>query len=146
LIEQTNQFLSVWIVCAEVPTLAVREKTVTVGTFSGFAIGVLVTFVSPFIQDSGYGNLQGKIGFIWGGLSLVAAGWAFFFLPELKNRTLEELDELFQKRVGVFEFAKYQTTGAGASLAVIEGMAHQVDEKTAAMIVEEGLEKKKESM
>ncbi|KAI1841937.1 hypothetical protein JX265_013052 [Neoarthrinium moseri] len=132
----------VWIVCAEVPTLAVREKTVTVATFSGFSTNVLITFVSPFIQDAGYGNLQGKIGFVWGGGSVVAALWAFFVLPELKGRTLEELDELFQKHINVFEFGKYETTGAGATLAVIEGMAHQVDEKTAAIIAEEGLEKK----
>lgn len=137
-------FTSVWIVSAEVPTLAVREKTITVATFSGFATGVLVSFVSPFMQDEGYGNLQGRIGFVWAAFSIVSAVWAFFFLPELKNRTLEELDELFQKRVSVFEFGKYQTTGAGAALAVIEGM-HQVDEKDEAVIAEEGVEKKKES-
>ncbi|KAM0815830.1 putative Major facilitator superfamily (MFS) profile domain-containing protein [Seiridium cardinale] len=133
----------VWIVCAEVPTLAVREKTVTVATFSGFSTGVLITFVSPFIQDSGYGNLQGKIAFVWGAGSIIAAIWAIFMLPELKGRTLEELDELFQKKVGVFEFGKYHTTGAGATLAVIEGLAHQADDKTAELVVrEKGLDRK----
>lgn len=138
---------SVWIVCAEVPTLAVREKTVTVATFSGFSTSVLITFVSPFIQDTGYGNLQGKIAFVWGAGSIIAATWAFFVLPELKGRTLEELDELFQKRVNVFEFGRYQTTGAGATLAVIEGMAHTVDDKTAELVVQEkGLDRKEGSM
>ncbi|KAK6214311.1 Dolichyl-diphosphooligosaccharide-protein glycosyltransferase subunit dad1 [Pestalotiopsis sp. IQ-011] len=137
----------VWIVCAEVPTLAVREKTVTVATFSGFSTSVLITFVSPFIQDSGYGNLQGKIAFVWGAGSIVAAVWAFFVLPELKGRTLEELDELFQKRVGVMDFGRFQTTGAGATLAVIEGMAHHVDDKTAEMVVrEKGLDRKEDSI
>ncbi|KAK6072591.1 hypothetical protein SCUP234_09141 [Seiridium cupressi] len=137
----------VWIVCAEVPTLAVREKTVTVATFSGFSTGVLITFVSPFIQDSGYGNIQGKIAFVWGASSIIAAIWAIFMLPELKGRTLEELDELFQKKVGVFEFGKYQTTGAGATLAVIEGLAHQVGGKTAELVVrEKGLDRKDGSL
>jgi MFS transporter, SP family, sugar:H+ symporter len=120
-----------------VPTLAVREKTVTVATFSGFSTSVLITFVSPFIQDSGYGNLQGKIAFVWGAGSIIAAVWAVFVLPELKGRTLEELDELFQKHVSVFEFKTYQTTGAGATLAVIEGMAHNTDDKTAELMVAE---------
>ncbi|KAK8085298.1 hypothetical protein PG997_006569 [Apiospora hydei] len=131
----------VWIVCAEVPTLAVREKTVTTATFSGFSVGVLVTFVSPYMQDSGYGSLQGKIGFVWGAGSLIAATWAFFVLPELKGRTLEELDEMFQKRVGVFAFGKYQTTGAGAQLRVVEALAVELgeNEKSAAEITEQGM-------
>ncbi|KAH8678260.1 putative transporter [Xylariales sp. PMI_506] len=134
----------VWIVCAEVPTLAVREKTITTATFSGFSVSVLITFVSPYIQDAGYGNLQGKIGFVWGAGSIVAALWAFFVLPELKGRSLEELDELFQKGISVFEFGKFQGTGAGATLTVIEAMAHDADTKEAALIAEEGLETKKE--
>lgn len=137
-------FCSVWIVCAEVPTLAVREKTVTVATFSGFSTSVLITFVSPFIQDAGYGNLQGKIAFVWGAGSVIAAVWAYFVLPELKGRTLEELDELFQKHISVLDFGKYQTSGAGATLAVIEGLAHQVDDKTAALVAAKGLDAKQD--
>ncbi|KAK7943701.1 uncharacterized protein PG986_012814 [Apiospora aurea] len=137
----------VWIVCAEVPTLAVREKTVTTATFSGFSVGVLVTFVSPYMQNAGYGNLQGKIGFVWGAGSLVAATWAFFVLPELKGRTLEELDDMFQKRVGVFAFGKYQTAGASAQLRVVEALAVELgeneNEKSAAEITEQGMGAKK---
>ncbi len=32
----------------------------------------------------------------------------WFMLPEMKNRSLEELDELFQNRVSVRDFKKYQ--------------------------------------
>jgi hypothetical protein len=32
----------------------------------------------------------------------------FFLLPEMKDRTLEELDELFQNNVSVRNFKKYQ--------------------------------------
>lgn len=111
----------------------------TVSTFIGFCVSVIVTFVSPYLQDAGYGNLQGKIGFVWGSFSMVSALWTFLFLPELKGRSLEELDELFEKRVGVFEFGKYQTTGYGARLTKIEDMvAH--GEVTEGLEVPEGLE------
>lgn len=32
----------------------------------------------------------------------------YFFLPEMKGRTLEELDELFQNRVSVRKFPTYE--------------------------------------
>lgn len=50
----------VWIVTAEVPTLQLREKTITIAIFSGFCVGVLSTFLEPFMQNPGYGNLAGK--------------------------------------------------------------------------------------
>ena len=33
--------------------------------------------------------------------------WMFFFLPETKDRTLEELDELFEARVPARKFRSY---------------------------------------
>lgn len=38
-----------------------------------------------------------QIGFLFGGLSFVATAWAYFFVPETKDRTLEELDGMFLK-------------------------------------------------
>ena len=32
----------------------------------------------------------------------------WFFLPEVKGRSLEEIDELFQNRVSVRDFPKYE--------------------------------------
>lgn len=34
----------------------------------------------------------------------------FFCMPELKGRTLEEIDELFANRVPAWKFKSYQTT------------------------------------
>ncbi|KAL4809091.1 general substrate transporter [Aspergillus unguis] len=113
----------VWIVTAEVPTLQLREKTITIASFSGFVVNVLVTYISPFIQDAEYAGLEGKIGFIYGGFSVLAFVWAFFVLPELKGRSLEELDELFENRVSTFRFQKYECRGYGSRLTVTEGVA-----------------------
>lgn len=105
---------------AEVPTLQLREKTITISTFLGFCVSILVTFVSPFIQDAKYGNLGGYIGFLYGSFSFTAAIWAFLFCPETGFRSLEELDELFQNHVSVWRFRTYETSGFGAELAQVE--------------------------
>lgn len=35
-------------------------------------------------------DLGGKVGFIFGGLGLIGAGWTWLFIPETKNRTVDE--------------------------------------------------------
>ncbi|KAL4963270.1 sugar porter family MFS transporter [Aspergillus stella-maris] len=112
----------VWILTAETPTLQLREKTITIASFSGFVVNVLVTYISPFIQDAEYANLQGKIGFIYGSFSVVAFVWAFFMVPELKGRSLEEVDELFEKGVSTLKFGSYVCSGVGAGVTVLEGV------------------------
>ncbi|KAI9375892.1 general substrate transporter [Aspergillus egyptiacus] len=95
-------------------------QTITITTFSGFVVNVLVTYLSAFIQDQGYGNLEGRIGFIYGGFSVLAFFWAFFAVPELKERSLEEVDELFENRVETLKFSRRQCQGYGAQLTVVE--------------------------
>lgn len=94
----------------------------TISTFIGFTVSVIATLVAPYLQNAGYGNLQGKIGFVWGSFSVASAIWTFFFMPELKGRSLEELDELFEKRVNVFRFGSCETFGYGARLTMVEAM------------------------
>lgn len=43
----------------------------------------------------------------------------FFFMPELKGRTLEEIDELFTNKVPPWKFKTYQTTIQEEALAEV---------------------------
>lgn len=53
-------------------------------------------------------DLRGKIGFFFGGLSLISLVWAFFRVPETKGRTYEELDILFSRGVRTRDFKRAQ--------------------------------------
>lgn len=47
--------------------------------------------------------------------------FGIFLVPELKGRSLEETDELFDAGlVWGWQFSKYKTTGAGARIAALE--------------------------
>jgi hypothetical protein len=50
-----------WIVSAEVSSQHLREKTLSVSAFWGFGVSLIINFVSPYIQNAGYGNLQGRV-------------------------------------------------------------------------------------
>lgn len=39
------------------------------------------------------------MGFIFGGLGVVATVLCFFYIPELKGKTYQEIDELFVRQV-----------------------------------------------
>ncbi|KAL4791605.1 major facilitator superfamily domain-containing protein [Aspergillus venezuelensis] len=96
----------VWIMTAEAATLLLREKTIMIGTFVGFCVSILVSFVNPYMQNVGYGGLEGRIGFVYGSFSVATAVWSFFLLPETGKRSLEELDKLFERRVSTRGFSR----------------------------------------
>jgi hypothetical protein len=82
----------------------------------------VVSFTLPYLLDPPYANLQSKVGFIYGSICFLALVWGYFFLPELKNRSLEELEELFAAKVPLRKFGQYVTSpdGVGAALSRLE--------------------------
>ena len=92
---------------AEVFPLSHREVGMgfSVATCLGFAAVLGMTF--PFLLET-LGTV-GAFG-LYAGFNVVAFVMIFFWVPETKQRTLEELDYVFAVPVG--KFAKYQTTVA----------------------------------
>jgi predicted RNA-binding protein with EMAP domain len=50
-------------------------------------------------------------GWIWGPSCFITVVWVYFYLPEIKNRTLEEIDEMFEAKLPARKFRKYVCTG-----------------------------------
>ncbi|KAK8843942.1 hypothetical protein IAR55_006734 [Kwoniella newhampshirensis] len=99
-----------WTVSAEISAAPLREMTLAIGAWSGFGVGLIVVFVSPYLQHAEYAGLGGKIAFVWMGFSIISGIWVFFMVPELKNRSLEELDYMFEARVPIRKFKSFDTT------------------------------------
>jgi hypothetical protein len=55
--------------------------------------------------------------------------FVYFFLPETKDRSLEELDEMFQQRVPTREFKGYVCTGLGAQIRYLENKEDMAETK-----------------
>ena len=52
-------------------------------------------------------NWKGKYGYIWFASSFLVIAFIYFFVPEVQGRSLEEIGEMFDKRVKTFDFPKY---------------------------------------
>jgi SP family general alpha glucoside:H+ symporter-like MFS transporter len=51
-------------------------------------------------------NLGGKSAFLWMALSFLSLIWAWFEVPEFKDRTFSDLDELFARETPTRAFKK----------------------------------------
>ncbi|PVH99937.1 general substrate transporter [Periconia macrospinosa] len=97
----------IWITTAESAPTRNREKVQAIACFFGFGVSLLITSVSPYLQNEGYGNLGGRIGFIWSAFSFVTVAWVFFIVPEMKGFSIEQLDFLYNNNVATRQFKGY---------------------------------------
>ncbi|KAF4478563.1 maltose permease [Fusarium agapanthi] len=66
----------------------------------------LIGFVFPYMFNPDAGNLCSKVGFIFGATTLIGFAGCWVWLPETKNRTTAELDDLYAAKVNPRHFHK----------------------------------------
>ncbi|CAG8030867.1 unnamed protein product [Penicillium nalgiovense] len=106
----------VWILGGEIGTGQLRERTLLLSSLGSFVTSVPINFVNPYVQAA----IGGRTAIIYGSFSVAAMVFVYFFLPETKDRSLEELDEMFQQKVATRKFKDYVCTGLGAQIRQLE--------------------------
>ncbi|KAF3760013.1 putative maltose permease [Cryphonectria parasitica EP155] len=96
-----------FIIISEASATRVRSKSIAVATAAQAVLGIAMTVAIPYMINPDEANMQGKLGFFFGGLGLLCYAWAFFRMPETMGRTYEELDLLFDKRIPARQFKGY---------------------------------------
>ncbi|WVF67033.1 hypothetical protein IAT40_001776 [Kwoniella sp. CBS 6097] len=96
-----------WIIGSEIGSSTLRKKTMAAATFVDVLAAFGVTYSSPYMLD-----LWGaKVAWLFTILGVIALVFSIFFVPETANRSLEELDEMFEKKLWAWRFEKYETQG-----------------------------------
>lgn len=95
----------VWVVCSEVSTGRNRSKLMTLSTCTNWFFNWLVSFTFPYLFDADAAALKTRVGFIYGSLMVCAIVWVFFLLPETAQRSLEDIDELFELGASARKFS-----------------------------------------
>ncbi|ODV95718.1 hypothetical protein PACTADRAFT_76152 [Pachysolen tannophilus NRRL Y-2460] len=96
-----------YVLLGEIPSTKLRGKTIAFATAMQSVTALVFTIIMPYMLDTDEGNLRGKAGFIFAGISLVCIAWCFIRLPETKDRTFDEIDIMFHRGVHSRDFSKY---------------------------------------
>ncbi|RDW91886.1 hypothetical protein BP5796_01280 [Coleophoma crateriformis] len=121
------------VIGAEIPSLRLRDKTSVVGWSVQNLAAFVVTFTIPYLLNAPYAHLESKVGFIYGGVCILALVWAWFCLPEVGGRSLEEIDDMFQSKVPTRDFKKWASSdpnSVGARITRMEGHAAHAGKTT----------------
>lgn len=107
----------------ETATARLRVKTFSIGVAVNSLFGVFWSFVLPYLFNPDKANLGGKLGFIFGGLCFPCIAFIWWYQPETRHRSYEELDEMFMKRVPARHFKSYKTDAQTMDKAVSTAVA-----------------------
>lgn len=88
-----------FVLLGETSSPSLRAKTAATATATQSVFGIAMNIAIPYMVNPDEGNMRGKVGFVFGGLGAVATLLCFLFIPDLKDRTFEEINVMFENRV-----------------------------------------------
>ncbi|KAJ5102225.1 sugar transporter [Penicillium alfredii] len=97
-----------FVLLAEVSSAKLRGLTIALATVTCHIFSIIFSVAIPYAMNEDEGGWRGKLGFLFAGLSFLCALYCFFCLPETKDRTFEELDILFERKVPSRKFRDYE--------------------------------------
>ncbi|KAE8231465.1 hypothetical protein CF326_g3521 [Tilletia indica] len=92
---------------SEAPTPRLRNPTMSYAIAWGQTTAVITTFAVPRLTNKDSANLGAKTYLIFGGCMVFITIWCYFALPETKNRTSAEIDELYASGIPKRHWAGY---------------------------------------
>lgn len=103
-------------VMGETSSLRLRSSTQGVGGVATQAASTTMAVILPYVFNPDAAALEMKTAFIFCGLCLVAVGVTWVVLPEMKDRSMQEIDRMFELRLPARQFKSWKGDGT----AVVE--------------------------
>ncbi|CDK24044.1 unnamed protein product [Kuraishia capsulata CBS 1993] len=97
------------ILSAEISSVSLRGKTISLGAILNFSLACMWSFVLPYMFNPDKANMGSKINFIFAGMSVVSLVVFYFFQPETAGRSFEEIDEMYDKNIPPRQWSSYKT-------------------------------------
>ncbi|WWC85147.1 uncharacterized protein L201_000004 [Kwoniella dendrophila CBS 6074] len=94
-------------IVGETSSTRLRNKTVGLARASYNVFSICFGVLMPYMLNPTKWNWEGKTGFFWAGIASICLVWAYFRLPELKDRSFLEADIMFTRGVPARQFRTY---------------------------------------
>ncbi|WVR05512.1 hypothetical protein IAU60_002530 [Kwoniella sp. DSM 27419] len=88
-----------------VPYVRLRPKTVVIARGAFIVSAVFMVVLTNYQINVTAWNWRGKAGFFWAGSCFLCFLWAYFRLPQTKDRTPAQIDRLLMEKVSASKFA-----------------------------------------
>ncbi|KAH8727191.1 general substrate transporter [Phaeosphaeriaceae sp. PMI808] len=88
-----------WIVIGEIFPLTIRSRGVGLSTASNWFWNCIIGVITPYLVSdrAGSAKLGSNVFFMWGSLCCISFLFAYFFVPETKGLTLEQVDKMLEE-------------------------------------------------
>ncbi|KAJ4396321.1 hypothetical protein N0V93_000540 [Gnomoniopsis smithogilvyi] len=93
---------------AEIPSQRLRPEMVGTSSLVIWGTAWLIAYTTPYFINPEQLNWGAKYAWVWGASCTILAVWTWAFVPETMGRSLEQIDELFKKRVPARKFRTFQ--------------------------------------
>lgn len=97
-----------WIVCSEIYPTRIRAICLSIATAFNWASNAIIGKVTPIMLT----NIGWRTYFIFGSFAILMGLFVFFFLPETRGVSLEEIDNVFTG--GIFVFNRQDIVEVGS--------------------------------
>lgn len=97
-----------WSTAAEISSLRLRAKSMSLGIMVQTLTTWLFTFTVPYMYNVDSGDLGARTGFVFAGLSVFLIWGAFAIVPNTTGLSPGDIDELYEARVPARDFAKHR--------------------------------------
>ncbi|KAL2074546.1 hypothetical protein VTL71DRAFT_8324 [Oculimacula yallundae] len=88
-----------WVIIGETSSVRLRPLTTGIGRGAYYLVNIPCIFLASYMLNDDKWHLGGKSGYVWAGTAFFCTAMAWWFVPEMKNRSFREIDILFQRRV-----------------------------------------------
>ncbi|KAI1453823.1 general substrate transporter [Annulohypoxylon moriforme] len=103
-----------WLLGSELPSNHLRAHTYGIGTALNFLGNWLGVFTAPYFINPASLGWSAKYGYIWFVSNMIVFTFTWAFIPETRDRTLEEINEIFEAKVPARKFEEYVCVGTEA--------------------------------
>ncbi|KAH7381532.1 maltose permease [Pyrenochaeta sp. MPI-SDFR-AT-0127] len=98
-----------FVLLGETSTPSLRGHTTALATATQSVLGTVMNIAIPYMVNPDEANLRGKVGFVFGGLAAAATVVCFFYIPELKGKSFDQINTLFERKISPRHMGSYKS-------------------------------------